>query len=86
MFHDTRYLHLGDWEIEHEKFVMEYDADKLPPSPHEIPKIWETTDLSDFWSAGDLDVSQSYDSVAFTFLNYTSSLGIKRRGICRKAC
>lgn len=54
---------LGDWELEHEKFVMEYDADKLPPSPCEIPKIWETTDLSDFWSAGDLDVSQSYDSV-----------------------
>uniref|UniRef100_A0A915EYN1 Uncharacterized protein n=1 Tax=Echinococcus canadensis TaxID=519352 RepID=A0A915EYN1_9CEST len=42
---------------------MEYDADKLPPSPCEIPKIWETADLSDFWSAGDLDVSQSYDSV-----------------------
>ncbi|KAL5969991.1 hypothetical protein TSMEX_002311, partial [Taenia solium] len=54
---------IGDWELEHEKFVMEYDADKLPPSPCEIPKIWETTDLSDFWSAGDLDVSQCYDSV-----------------------
>ncbi|KAL5106365.1 hypothetical protein TcWFU_008130 [Taenia crassiceps] len=54
---------IGDWELEHEKFVMEYDADKLPPSPCEIPKIWETADLSDFWSAGDLDVSQPYDSV-----------------------
>ncbi|VDL14001.1 unnamed protein product [Hymenolepis diminuta] len=54
---------IGDWEMEHEKFVMEFDAAKLPPSPRNIPKIWETTELSDFWSAGDLEVSQAYDPV-----------------------
>ncbi|VDN98793.1 unnamed protein product [Rodentolepis nana] len=54
---------IGDWEMEHEKFVLEFDAEKLPPSPRDIPKIWETTELSNFWSAGDLEVSQSYDSV-----------------------
>nr|CDS25309.1 conserved hypothetical protein [Hymenolepis microstoma] len=54
---------IGDWEMEHEKFVLEFDAEKLPPSPRDIPKIWETTELSKFWSAGDLEVSQAYDSV-----------------------
>uniref|UniRef100_A0A5K3F9M0 PAT1 domain-containing protein n=1 Tax=Mesocestoides corti TaxID=53468 RepID=A0A5K3F9M0_MESCO len=54
---------IGDWELEHEKFVSEFSEDELPPSPCEIPKFWESADLSDFWSAGDLDVSQSFDSV-----------------------
>lgn len=65
------YSILGDWEMEHEKFVMEFDAAKLPPSPRNIPKIWETTELSDFWSAGDLEVSQAYDPVSCVIFSFT---------------
>lgn len=54
----------GDWELEHEKFLTEFGEDDLPPSPCEIPKFWENANLADFWSAGDLDVSQSFDAVS----------------------
>lgn len=57
--------------------MLEYDADKLPQSPCEIPKIWETAELSDFWSARDLDVSQSFDTVINISSVKINTLGIK---------
>uniref|UniRef100_A0A0X3NQS7 Uncharacterized protein n=2 Tax=Schistocephalus solidus TaxID=70667 RepID=A0A0X3NQS7_SCHSO len=52
---------LGDWEVEHEKFVAQFQDEDDPPNACELPHFWEADHLSEFWATDDVEVSQSFD-------------------------
>ncbi|VDN30033.1 unnamed protein product, partial [Dibothriocephalus latus] len=54
---------LGDWEVEHEKFVAQFQEEDDPPNACEIPRFWESENLSEFWATDDVEVSQSFDGL-----------------------
>ncbi|KAL7057755.1 hypothetical protein AAHC03_016782 [Spirometra sp. Aus1] len=54
---------LGDWELEHEKFVAQFQDEDDPPNACEIPRFWESENVSDFWATDDVEVSQSFDGL-----------------------